>query len=109
MADELSKLHPRFLLRAVSGTVQAEYLTDQECDALRRWWTNGGQPPVIGLGAEIAVPSRLLLDLKDQIERDTVELESTTRWCRPLDKLIEQNGMPVAWEKLTALLKEHGL
>lgn len=54
------------------------------------------------------VPLPMLLALKAQIERDAVELESTTRWCRPLAKLIEDQAMPVAWEQLTALLKEHG-
>lgn len=56
----------------------------------------------------IPVPTALLLALKAQIEADAVELESTTRWCRPLAKLIEQEAMPVAWEQLVALLKENG-
>ncbi len=56
----------------------------------------------------LLVPVTLLLALKAQIEADAVELESTTRWCRDLPKLIDQGGMPVAWEQLTALLKAHG-
>lgn len=48
----------------------------------------------------------LLLALKAQIEADAVELEFTTRWCRPLEKLIEQQAMPVAWERLVAYLNK---
>ena len=50
----------------------------------------------------------LLLAVKAQIEADAVELESTTRWCRSLDKLIEQDAMPKAWEELVAHLRRHG-
>jgi hypothetical protein len=38
-----------------------------------------------------------------------VELESTTRWCRDLPRLIEQEAMPVPWERLVALLRENGI
>ena len=48
----------------------------------------------------------LLLSAKAQMEADAVELESTTRWCRPLDKLIEQDAMPKAWEDLVAYLNK---
>lgn len=64
---------------------------------------NGGLPP--------AIPQELLallLATKAQMEADAVELESTTRWCRTLEKLIEQDGMPKAWDQLVAYLKEHG-
>lgn len=56
----------------------------------------------------VAVPLSLLLALKAQIEADAVELESTTRWCRDLPKLIEQDAMPEAWGRLVALLREGG-
>ena len=47
----------------------------------------------------------LLLAAKAQMEADAVELESTTRWCRPLEKLIEQQAMPASWERLVAYLR----
>lgn len=50
----------------------------------------------------------LLLSAKVQMEADAVELESTTRWCRTLEKLIEQDAMPTAWENLVAYLRRHG-
>ena len=46
----------------------------------------------------------LLLAAKAQMEADAVELESTTRWCRSLDDLIEQDAMPKAWDRLVAYL-----
>ncbi len=103
--------------------------TDEETAAVQRWWDDSmvaaargeKSPPmpsaVSGLVSRsmpplppprLLVPVTLLLALKDQIERDAVELESTTRWCRDLPKLIDQGGMPVAWEQLTALLKAYG-
>lgn len=56
----------------------------------------------------IPVPVSLLQALRQQVERDAVELESTTRWCRDLPRLIAQDAMPDAWGRLVALLKEHG-
>lgn len=50
----------------------------------------------------------LLLELKQQVEEDTVRQDHLTGWCRSLPRLIEQNAMPKAWDKLVAFLKEHG-
>ena len=50
----------------------------------------------------------LLLAVKTQMEADAVELESTTRWCRSLEQLIDQEAMPTAWELLLAYLRRHG-
>ena len=50
----------------------------------------------------------LLLAAKAQMEADAVELESTTRWCRSLKTLIEQDAMPKAWEQLVAYLRRCG-
>ena len=50
----------------------------------------------------------LLLSAKAQMEADAVELESTTRWCRTLDELIEQEAMPKACDDLVAYLRRNG-
>lgn len=50
----------------------------------------------------------LLLEVKAQMEADVVQWEKTDGWRRPLEKVIEQGGMPVAWDKLVAYLKAHG-
>lgn len=50
----------------------------------------------------------LLLDVKQQIEEDTVRQDHLTGWCRSLPRLIDQDAMPKAWDRLVAYLKEHG-
>lgn len=51
---------------------------------------------------------QLLLELKQQIEEDAVRQDRLVGWCRSLPRLIEQDAMPKAWDKLVAYLKEHG-
>ena len=50
----------------------------------------------------------LLLELKQQIEEDTVLQDHLTGWCRSLPRLIKQDAMPKAWDRLVAYLKDHG-
>lgn len=50
----------------------------------------------------------LLLELKQQIEEDTVMIDHLTGWCRSLPRLIEQDAMPKSWDALVAYLREHG-
>jgi hypothetical protein len=59
----------------------------------------------VGLSPDLL---QLLLDLKQQIEEDTVMIDHLTGWCRSLPRLIEQDAMPKAWDALVAYLKEHG-
>lgn len=50
----------------------------------------------------------LLLEVKAQLEEDAVYAENSDGWCRSLEKLIEQDAMPIAWDNLVAYLKAHG-
>lgn len=50
----------------------------------------------------------LLHELKQQVEEDAVTQDHLIGWCRSLPRLIEQDAMPKAWDKLVAYLKEHG-
>ncbi len=50
----------------------------------------------------------VLLAAKTQMEVDAVAIDQSQGWCRTLERMIEQDAMPVAWERLVALLKEHG-
>jgi hypothetical protein len=81
-------------------------------DPIVRFWQQArdrNRPdPMTNPDPHVTVPLSLLLALKEQIEKDAVELESTTRWCRSLEALKDQNALPVTWDRLVALLKEQG-
>lgn len=50
----------------------------------------------------------LLLEVKAQMEADVEHFEKSDGWMRSLATVIAQDGMPVAWDKLVAYLREHG-
>ena len=50
----------------------------------------------------------LLLACKAQMEADAVSKDLFDGWCRSLPRLIDQNAMPEAWDRLVAYLTEHG-
>jgi hypothetical protein len=50
----------------------------------------------------------LLLAVKAQMECDAVEIDQAQGWCRSLERMIDQEAMPVVWENLVAYLKAHG-
>jgi len=67
-------------------------------------------PPGVAVDPKAINPDvlALLIVAKQQIEEDAVKIDHLVGWCRTLPRLIDQDGMPKAWDKIVAYLEEHG-